>query len=229
MKIGNHVKTIDWFAFYKCLALKNVTIPGSVTKIVDGAFYGCKSFTNITIPGSVKSVGVDAFTNCYSLKKITIKGKKTTLKKSFIGYQSWGSTNITATNPVVVIYGYKDSTAQKYANKYKLGFQTIGQKQAAKSAITSLASGKGGLQLQAKWKKVAKAYQYEIQIYGSADKYGYSRYVSLITKDTSLKVKQNKNLKKGKTYSVRVRAYAKNGGKQIVSPWSGVKKIKIKK
>ncbi len=42
---------------------------------------------------------------------------------------------------------------------------------------------------------------------------------------TKLKVKK---LKKGKTYYVRVRAYAKKGGVIHVSKWSKAKKVRVK-
>lgn len=37
-----------------------------------------------------------------------------------------------------------------------------------------------------------------------------------------------KNLKKKKTYYVRVRAYKKNGSKKVYGSWSFVKKCKVK-
>ena len=38
-----------------------------------------------------------------------------------------------------------------------------------------------------------------------------------------------RNLKKGKTYYVRVRTYSGAGGKTVYSKWSAVKKIKVTK
>ena len=58
---------IRHYTFYKCSSLTSITIPNSVTSIVDYAFYGCKSLTSITIPNSVTSIGDWAFQECSSL------------------------------------------------------------------------------------------------------------------------------------------------------------------
>ena len=41
--------------------VKTVFIKDSVTSIGNWAFYGCLNLTNVTIPGSVTKIGIDAF------------------------------------------------------------------------------------------------------------------------------------------------------------------------
>ena len=41
--VPSTVTYIDWFAFYGCFGLRNVTLPTSVTRIEYGAFEGCSS------------------------------------------------------------------------------------------------------------------------------------------------------------------------------------------
>ena len=53
-------------------AMKEYTIPNSVTSIGGGAFCGCSNLTNIAIPDSITSIGGHAFSNCSSLIDITI-------------------------------------------------------------------------------------------------------------------------------------------------------------
>ena len=68
---GVTVETIDHAAFEKS-AVTSVTIPDSVTAILDRAFANCFQLTNISIPNSVTSIGFSAFEHCTSLKSITL-------------------------------------------------------------------------------------------------------------------------------------------------------------
>jgi hypothetical protein len=68
---GLTVTGIGQDAFYECIGVTNVTIPGSVTSIGDGAFYA-SGLSGVTIPGNVTSIGVLAFENCASLTNATI-------------------------------------------------------------------------------------------------------------------------------------------------------------
>ena len=54
----NSVTEIDQCAFWKCLSLKNISIPNNVTKIGDYAFIEYSSFT---IPNSIIENGEPAF------------------------------------------------------------------------------------------------------------------------------------------------------------------------
>ena len=51
-------------AFEECSALKEITIPNSVTSIGDNAFDSCSALKEITIPNSVTSIGNCAFYGC---------------------------------------------------------------------------------------------------------------------------------------------------------------------
>ena len=68
---GVTVETIGHPAFEKS-AVTSVTIPDSVTAILDRAFANCSQLTNISIPNSVTSIGFSAFEHCTSLKSITL-------------------------------------------------------------------------------------------------------------------------------------------------------------
>lgn len=59
-------------AFRNCSMLTSVTIPDSVTSIVDYAFSGCTGLTSVTIPDTVTSIGEDAFRDCTGLTSLTI-------------------------------------------------------------------------------------------------------------------------------------------------------------
>ena len=59
-------------AFQGCSALKNITIPSTVTEIGEMVFTGCTSLTEITIPNKVKSLGYYVFGKCTSLETISV-------------------------------------------------------------------------------------------------------------------------------------------------------------
>ena len=54
---------IEQEAFYGCLSLEKVVLPGTVTHIGPRAF-GCSSLTEIKLPASVTSIAEDAFSGC---------------------------------------------------------------------------------------------------------------------------------------------------------------------
>lgn len=93
-----------------------------------------------------------------------------------------------------------------------------------KTELTSAKNNKSK-QIALKYKKVSGAKGYEISY--STDK----KFKKSVTKKTTSKTSYTiKNLKKGKTYYVRVRAYKKDSaGKKVYSGYTSVKKIKVKK
>ena len=151
INIPNSVTSIGDYAFYNCSSLTSITISNSVTSIGVRAFNGCTCLTSITIPDSVTSIGDYAFYNCSSLTSIIIPDSVTTIEfKAFYGCS--GLTSITIENPNceiydskdtitnsqgddyntdyfnVTIYGYENSTAQAYAEKYDCKFEVISSK-----------------------------------------------------------------------------------------------------
>ena len=123
--IPNSVTSISYGMFSHCTSLKNVTIPNSVTSIGAEAFMACTSMTNITIPDSVTSIGAETFRYCTSLTNITIPSSVTTI--DFDAFDMCNSLlSVIALNANchfeepflknnVKIYGFENSTADKYA------------------------------------------------------------------------------------------------------------------
>ncbi|MDE6657345.1 MAG: leucine-rich repeat domain-containing protein, partial [Oscillospiraceae bacterium] len=133
--IKNGVTTIADWAFYSCSALESIEIPDSVTTIGNGAFMfsgltsvtipknittieestfaECSALTSVTIPDSVTIIGNLAFDNCQNLTSITIENPECEILDD-------DESIITAT-----IYGYINSTAQAYAEKYNIEFVSL--------------------------------------------------------------------------------------------------------
>ncbi len=146
--IPDSVTSIRDSAFGGCSSLTEITIPDNVTSISEGTFTWCESLTEIIIPNSITSIGAYAFFRCSSLTKITIPDSVTNIDSYAFEYCD-SLTQITILNPDCAIYdeantisngrdtnsklyyngtiyGYDNSTAQEYAEKYGYTFVSLG-------------------------------------------------------------------------------------------------------
>lgn len=114
--IPSSVKTIGEFAFGCCENLSSIKLSSKLTKLGNSAFMECSKLKSVTIPSGVKSVAESTFFGCASLKKVTIKNKSCKINKYAFDKDS---------HPNVVIKGYKNSTAQKYAKAQNYKFERI--------------------------------------------------------------------------------------------------------
>lgn len=137
--IPDSVTKIGVCAFFRCSCLASLTIPDSVTEISIYTFYGCSLLESITISHNVTRIGVNTFEECSNLKSITIPDNVTNIDDyAFSGCSSL--EKITIENPeceiydaentisdTATIYGYENSTAQAYAEKYNRTFVSLGE------------------------------------------------------------------------------------------------------
>lgn len=146
IKIPSSVKTLGTNVFCQCESLEKVTIPAKITDIPGYTFSGCTGLKSLTIEDGVKSVGNEAFYGCTSLNNVVLP--KSVTKMAAWAFRSCSSMdNLTIENPEcsvgalegtekqpLTIYGYDDSTAQKYVESYgksnHLVFKSIGEKPA---------------------------------------------------------------------------------------------------
>ncbi len=116
------VGEIGGWAFYRCTALKSISIPNSVTKISSYAFHVCTSLASITIPYSVTMIGDYAFTGCTSLTSITIPYSVTEIGSDpFMSCPSLSAINVDSENPKYcsengVLYNKTKTELIKYPN-----------------------------------------------------------------------------------------------------------------
>ena len=66
------VTIIGYDAFLGCSSLTNVTIPESVTSLINGAFSFCNNLTSIDIPKSLTNIEIQAFFDCENLASINV-------------------------------------------------------------------------------------------------------------------------------------------------------------
>ncbi len=107
--------TIGNGAFSDCINLDRIVLNEGLKSLGDEAFLNCKSLTEINIPASVEKIGRDCFKGCDSLDKVWIRNPNCQIDKSPDTFPE----NAT-------IYGYVPSTAQQYAEKWGLDFESIG-------------------------------------------------------------------------------------------------------
>ena len=140
--IPNSVKAISGNTFGICTNLVSVSIPDSVQAIGDSAFSGCNSLVSLTIPDSVTKIGSQAFSYCKSLKSVIVPSSVESISIYAFGWCD-NLESLTIENPdcaiysfkglvndSATIYGYPDSTAQAYAEKYGYKFAPIGEQTA---------------------------------------------------------------------------------------------------
>ena len=92
------------YAFYGCSGLTSLTIPSSVTSIVNEAFHGCSGLTSLVIPSGVTSIGDEAFYGCSGLTSLVIPSSVTRIGWSAFEDCS-GLTSLTIPSSVTWISG----------------------------------------------------------------------------------------------------------------------------
>ena len=132
--IGNSVTSIGNSAFNWCYSLKSITIPDSVISIGGSTFFYCLKLESVIIGKGLQTIGAMAFDCCTGLENITIPATVTSIgEQSFYNCDSLESIKIynpecsilDSENTIdndVTIYGYTDSTAHTYAEKYNRKF-----------------------------------------------------------------------------------------------------------
>lgn len=116
------IRYIRQGTFLNCENLKLIIIPDGVRVISQEAFRGCESLISVMLPSSIKSIGLCAFCFCENLKSMTIMNPSCDIYDNSDTITSDFSNKFDGT-----IYGYDNSTAQKYAEKYNRKFISLGK------------------------------------------------------------------------------------------------------
>lgn len=117
-------------AFVGCEKLKNVDLPEWLEKVEAGAFSSCISISEITIPENVNAIENGAFSGCESLKKITILNPECEIADdptTICNVYDYDENYNEISSFSGTIYGFDNSTAQKYAEKYGYNFESLGK------------------------------------------------------------------------------------------------------
>lgn len=130
------------YAFIGNSLLQYIVFSDSVKRIGQSAFWCCDSLDECDLSNNLEYIGVEAFGNTRDLNKIVIPEKVNTIDRSAFFYTH--AHEITILNPECkiesyitdtagmyyrgIIYGYKNSTAQDYANRNHIKFIDINDK-----------------------------------------------------------------------------------------------------
>ena len=107
--------------------ITSIKLPNSLETIGEYAFMFCENLKNIEIPESVKYICENAFNSCTAAESITILNPECEIyDSSFTLFQFTGT-----------IYGYENSTAQEYAEKYEYNFSAIDAEPVVTTAVTT--------------------------------------------------------------------------------------------
>ena len=241
------VPWVSGYCFARCYSLARVTVPESVTEVVDHAFDGCPRLTLYGYDGSY----IETYANENGIPFVSLGAAPARPQKP---KASLANCNIAVKNQVYSGNAKKPAVTVtldgktlvrgtdytvKYSNNKAIGTASVtvtgvgDYTGAAKAtfrinpkAVTGLklAAGKG--KLTASWKKSAGSVGgYQLQ-YGLKKNFSGAKKAT-VSKAATVK-KALKNLKKGKVYYVRIRAWKKVKGTTYWSAWSGAKKAKVK-
>ena len=95
--------------------ITSIKLPDSLETIGECAFMFCENLKNVEIPESVKYICENAFNSCTAAESITILNPECEIYDSYLTMYQFTGT----------IYGYENSTAQEYAEKYEYNFSAI--------------------------------------------------------------------------------------------------------
>jgi len=241
------VPWISGYCFARCYSLTRLTVPESVTEVVDHAFDECPRLALYGYDGSyIQTYANENGIPFVSLgaapvrpqkprhsvmdSKITVKDQVYTGKalKPAVKVVLNGKT-LTLGSDYTVSYSYNTDIGTALVEVTGVGDYT-GTATATfrinPKAVTGLKLTAGKGRLTARWKKSPGDVDgYQLQ-YGLKKNFRSAKKVT-VRKAATLK-KVLKNLKKGKTYYVRIRTWKKVDGKNFWSAWSGAKKAKVK-
>ena len=78
--VADGITSVGDYAFHRCSALTDITLPNTVTSIGEHAFSYCSSLKTIALPSMVDTIGYAAFAYCDVLNTITIPEGVSTLE-----------------------------------------------------------------------------------------------------------------------------------------------------
>ena len=134
---------IGSLAFENCINLKKLAIPDSVATIENNAFLGCESLERVDFGDGVQEIQEQAFGMCTALTDVALPEATAYIDRhafalsgltsieipnrecEIYDYVDFGGENTLGAPATTVIYGYADSTAQAYAEKFGYEFRPL--------------------------------------------------------------------------------------------------------
>ena len=231
------LKEIGNLAFASCSSLSEVKLPKTLTTMGMQVFYGCEKLGKIEIPETVTSIGSDAFPpGCVIIvtagsyaeeyAKVNQYTYQYTTGEEFVGDPNAGAVEEEIT-PTVTSDPAQTTEPETTAAPNDVNVSTPSaidtNKTSMERAIIKKAKKSGKKAINVTIKKVKEADGYQL-VYSTKKSFKGSKKVTFTgTKKTI------KNLKKGKTYYIKVRAYKiGKDEKKVYGKYSNIKKVLLK-
>lgn len=123
-QIPDGTVSVGDYAFYYCVNVSSITVPGSVRSLGEGAFGNCSSLTKAVLKEGLEEIGEYAFQSSSGIRDIIIPASVKSVGKNGLRLSSGCRIRVLSTDTVwaddafrdsALIAGKKDSTLQKYA------------------------------------------------------------------------------------------------------------------
>ena len=123
-QIPDGTVSVGDYAFYYCVNVSSITVPGSVRSLGEGAFGNCSSLTKAVLNEGLEEIGEYAFQSSSGIRDIIIPASVKSVGKNGLRLSSGCRIRVLSTDTVwaddafrdsALIAGKKDSTLQKYA------------------------------------------------------------------------------------------------------------------
>ncbi len=123
-QIPDGTVSVGDYAFYYCVNVSSITVPGSVRSLGEGAFGNCSSLTKTVLNEGLEEIGEYAFQSSSGIRDIIIPASVKSVGKNGLRLSSGCRIRVLSTDTVwaddafrdsALIAGKKDSTLQKYA------------------------------------------------------------------------------------------------------------------
>lgn len=126
-QIPDGTVSVGDYAFYYCVNVSSITVPGSVRSLGEGAFGNCSSLTKAVLNEGLEEIGEYAFQSSSGIRDIIIPAFVKSVGKNGLCLSSGCRIRVLSTDTVwaddafrdsALIAGKKDSTLQKYAEDH---------------------------------------------------------------------------------------------------------------
>lgn len=130
-QIPDGTVSVGDYAFYYCVNVSSITVPGSVRSLGEGAFGNCSSLTKAVLNEGLEEIGEYAFQSSSGIRDIIIPTSVKSVGKNGLRLSSRCRIRVLSTDTVwaddafrdsALIAGKKDSTLQKYAEDHGCTF-----------------------------------------------------------------------------------------------------------
>lgn len=182
---------VEDYAFYYCVNVSSVTIPGSVKSLGEGAFGNCSSLTQVVLNEGLEEVGEYAFQSSSKIRDIIIPASVKKVGQNGFRLSSKCRIRVLSTDAVwaddafrdsALIAGKKDSTVQKYAEEHGCTFVEL--------------SEDNRIPLQNEWfEQITSEYEYDGNVH--APKIKLSESAPKLELDSDYEVTYENNLNAG--------------------------------